>query len=266
LIQTSAPYWAGEYKVAYKYFTNGARTPESDVRWMRVQMFKEWTGAGVYGDRGVTISNLVRRAGDALDEIAVDGNIGDLDEISGLLQFALDEFNHYSILCRAYKQLVPDNTLNIEQMGDLEEGNELVAMRYKMRESELGTLSVDLSEGGGLGMYMAINDVFNKSTPRSQIDEQIKAFARATVNDEREHMAHRFSVLLEAGLEPGQWEEVTTGLQQISKQKLRERNQQFSGVYNNADLDKFGRDADSGRQYVQNYLDFMLQRFDLPPA
>jgi len=263
-IRNSAPYWAGEYAVVYTYFTGGSRTPQRDVGWITLQMYKEWTGSGVYGKRGVTVNNLIKRAAKQIDQINAGESIGDLDAISGLLQFAIDEFNHFAILCKAFLKLQPRGRMSIEQMGDMPEGRRLVEMRHAWRERPNGDLIVDLTEGGGLGMYFAVGDAFDGAEQRSEVDELITRFAQATITDETEHMAGRFRRALQADLEPEDWEQVETGLRELFAQKLRERNQQFGEPFSADELERMGADAEAGRAYLERNLGFLGERLGIP--
>jgi hypothetical protein len=263
-IRKSASYWAGEYAVVHTYFTGGSRTPQRDVGWITLQMFKEWTGSGVYGKRGVTVNSLIKRAAAQIDKIDAGESIGDLDAISGLLQFAIDEFNHFSILCKAFLKLQPQGRMSIEQMGDMPESRRLVEMRHTWREQPNGDLIVDLTEGGGLGMYFAVGDAFAGVQQRSEVDELITRFAQATITDETEHMAGRFRRALQADLEPEDWEQVEVGLQELFAQKLRERNQQFGEPYSASELERMGANAAAGRAYLQRNLGFLGERLEIP--
>ncbi len=261
MILNNAPFWGGEYAVARRYFGTDLRSDEGDVRWLRLQMYKEWTGAGAYGERGITVNNLVRRASEGLDRIAEQGYLDGIEEVGGLLNFATDEFNHYAILCRVYRNLVKDNRLSIEEMGDMPHGNTLVELRYKMREDRLGNIAVDLSEGGGLGLYFAVRDAFADQGELSENDRHILDFANATVEDETQHMAWRFQKLVEAGLEPDELRQVDEHLQTICTQKLRERNQQFSDAFSDDDLQELMRDTQSAHRYAREHLGFLGERF-----
>jgi len=263
-IRASAPYWAAEYAIVFHYFTNGVRTPQRDIGWITLQMFKEWTGSGVYGKRGVTVNNLIKRAASQIDQIDAGEAIGDLDAISGLLQFAIDEFNHFSLLCKAFLKLDPDGRMSIEQMGDLPEGRRLVELRHAWRDRPNGDLIVELTEGGGLGMYFAVGDAFAHSTQRSDVDELIVRFAQATVTDEIQHMAGRFQRALEADLSREDWEQVDAGLQDQFAQKLRERNQQFGSAFSDEALEHMGADAGAGRAYLRRNLGFLGERLGIP--
>jgi hypothetical protein len=262
-VEHCAPYWAGEYAVAYKYFSGGARTREKDVCWMELQMFKEWTGSGVYGDRSVTVTGVIRKGLEQLRTIEGGGMVKDLDEVSRLIQFGLDEFEHFKILYKLYRRIAPDRKVSIFDMGNLPEAIRMVEMRQSVRETHpLGDTIVDLTEGGGLGMYFGIAKAFESAASVSDDDKVIRDFAYMTINDETEHMKHRFRKAMSLGISPQQWEEIDRGLQTLFAQKLTERNEQLGNVCTRAELDAMARDVEAGRAYVRANLGFL----DVPLA
>lgn len=264
VIEHNAPYWAGEYAVARRYFTNGDRSPEKDMRWIELQMFKEWTGSGVYGDRSVTVTGVIQKALDQLRAIENGGSVRDLNRISGLLQFGLDEFNHFKILYDLYRRIAPDRNVSIFEMGNLPEARKMVEMRHDYRENKpYGNTIVDLTEGGGLGMYFGIAEAFRSPGTRSEEDRIVLEFARLTITDETAHMSHRFQKAVSLGIAPRQWEEMDRGLQVLFKQKLIERNEQFGNVFSPAELEAMGRDVEAGRNYVRSNLGFLTEQLSL---
>ena len=258
IIVNNAPYWVGEYAVAYEYFTARKRTQASDVQWLELQMFKEWTGSGVYGDRTVTVTGVIKSALDQLYSIESGGKVDSLEAISNLLRFGLDEFNHFTILYEIYRRLVDGNTIPILEMGHLREAKNIVEVRQQYRESHPdGNLIVDLTEGGGLGMYFGISDAFAKTGIQCETDELIREFARMTIRDETEHMSHRFSKAAALGLSSKQWREVDENLQKLFAAKLRERNEQFGYVFPPEKLEAFAAGIEAGQEYVRRNLPFL---------
>jgi len=266
LIDHNAPYWAGEFEVAHAYFANGKRAPAHDETWLGLQMFKEWTGSGVYGPGDASINALVRRCADALDQ-ARDGVPGaDLEHVSQQLQFAADELNHYLILWRVYRRVAPDSRKSVDEMGELPQARRLVQTRAAVRNEPLGDWMVELSEGGGLGLYFAVSECLGARADLSAEDRIILRFAQATVNDETEHMTHRFRSALAKDMSAADWKRIDEGLQRVSAQKLLERNEQFGGVFTAAQLERKGRDLAAGRRYVAGHLGFLHERLGIPLA
>ena len=258
VIEHNAPCWAGEFAVVHKYFSSGGRAPDDEVRWIELQMFKEWTGSGVYGDRKVTVTGVIQDGLDALRTIESGGVVKDLDRVSQLVRFGLDEFEHFKILYKLYRRIAPDRNVSIFEMGNLPEAVRMVEMRQSVRENEpLGDTIVDLTEGGGLGMYFGIAKAFENAGALSDDDRIVRDFANMTITDETEHMQHRFRKAMALGLTAQQWEDVDRGLQTLFKQKLVERNEQFGNVYSRAELDSMAVDVEAGRAYVRTNLGFL---------
>jgi len=133
-------------------------------------------------------------------------------------------------------------------------------MRQTVRESEpLGDTIVDLTEGGGLGMYFGIAKAFESADALSDDDRIIRDFANMTITDETEHMQHRFRKATSLGLTAQQWQDVDRGLQKLFKQKLVERNEQFGNVYSRAELDAIAMDVEAGKTYVTTNLGFLTR-------
>lgn len=264
VIEHNAPYWAGEFAVAHRYFSAGGRTPEKDICWIELQMFKEWTGSGVYGDRSITVTGVIQKGLDQLRRIEGGGAVEDLDGVSQLIQFGLDEFEHFKILYRLYRRIAPDRSVSIFDMGGLAEARRMVEMRQSFRESgPLGDTIVDLTEGGGLGMYFGIAKAFEAAGTLGEEDTIVRDFANMTIRDETEHMRHRFRKAMALGITPRQWEDVDRGLQTLFAQKLTERNEQFGNVCSRAELDAMAGDVEAGRAYVRANLGFLESQLAL---
>lgn len=263
IIAHNAPYWAAEHDIADRYFSNGARTPERDAEWMELQMFKEWAGSGVYGPGDVTVLNLVRRSAERLAAVRPGHPVRELEEIKGFLQFAVDEFEHYILLARAYQHVNPGKTISIEDMCHIEEGRKMIEMRTAHREQKHGDVTVELTEGGGLGLYFGIRHAFEKKSELSDLDECILAFAEATISDETEHMIGRFLKVMELDIEEREWAVMDGNLQSLFAQKVRERNQQFAGVYSDDELAQASCNTEAGRAYVKSNLGFLAERLSI---
>ena len=64
LIETAAPLFAGEAEVVHTYWDSPVRTVETDLRWLELQVFKEFKGSGVgeLDNRGVIMGPLAEVA------------------------------------------------------------------------------------------------------------------------------------------------------------------------------------------------------------
>ncbi len=261
VIRDNAPYWAGEYAIAQQYFGSDIRSQQGDVEWIQLQMFKEWAGSGVYGKGDVTVLSLVQKSADRLRSVKTGTKVSELKAIKQDLQFALDEFDHYILLARAYQHIAPEHELTIDEMCHIDEGHKMIDMRQEYRNQPHGDITVELTEGGGLGLYFGIKDVFINQGVQSDLDQRILEFAESTINDETHHMKWRFSRALNAGIALSEWDNVNSNLQELFAQKLRERNQQFGSIFTNDELERMGADIDAGQAYLRKHLGSLTEQF-----
>ena len=150
--------------------------------------------------------------------------------------------------------------MTIDEMCHIDEGYKMIEMRQAYRDQPHGDITVELTEGGGLGLYFGTKDAFMKQDIQSDLDKRILEFAEATINDETHHMKWRFSCALNAGISPAEWDKVNTNLQVLFAQKLRERNQQFGSVFTDDELDSMGSDIEAGQTYLKNHLGFLTEQ------
>src|SRR5215470_10336071 len=108
LIDTAAPYWAGEAEVVRTYWTWKGRTRETDRRWLARQCYKELLGAGLglaSGSRGEELGPFqgpLARLQAAFPKIDTDI---DRHEVLGLAELLKDEFSHYCAFADAHDAL-----------------------------------------------------------------------------------------------------------------------------------------------------------------
>lgn len=258
-MEASLPYWAAEFALGVHYFAPGSslRTPDREAKWLRFQMFKEWTGSGVYGGRGVNIPQML---GDALEMVRSADMFEEVERLkaaSGLIHYALDEMRHYILFARLHREHIGPTDLSISQMGATESGTDLTELRFEHRDGGAGQLAVDMSEGGGLGLYFGIQHVFRGVEGLSRFDRELLEIVDQIVDDERGHMLVSFRSAIEAGLTPPQWDEVGEILAKISRQKVIEREEQFGGVLPELEPQGFRADEATQREFRATYLGFL---------
>lgn len=259
----SAPYWAAEHEIAIRYFADPNRTPETDKLWVGHQMFKEWTGSGVYGPRSTTVATMIKEAA---------AEIGELDShplaprplkaTCDKLGFASDELRHYAQLHDLYLLIEPVSAPpSIAELGTLADGTALTDLRLKHRDDPLGAVAVDLSEGGGLGLYFGIRSAASLLDRSKPVDRTILEVAERTIADETRHLTGRFRNALKAGLDPTQWATVSDILRTVSHQKLLERNQQFGRVLTPEEVATAADQENHGRtlSFLRTHLGFLLE-------
>ncbi len=263
LLKNNSPFWFGEAEVAKKYFTSGMRTEYRDRRWLGYQMFKEWTGSGVYGEEGVWVDKLLMRAAEKVGNLGDPPRLAEMEELVGELAFAFDEFRHAKDLARAYYLVAPEAKATFHELGELKNGRMLTSLRYQLRKQPIGRAAVELSEGGGLGLYFGIRNVFAKTTPTDTLERYILGIGKNTLEDEMGHMATRVKNVLDADYSFAQWAELDSSLQEICWQKLLERNEQFDFPYSVEELSGKIKDVVGAQEFVTHELGFLLDRIGI---
>jgi hypothetical protein len=263
LLRQCAVYFNGEKRVGTEYFTNGKRTQETDAIALGYQANKEYTGSGVYGKRGINVGHILKDAGEQLAKINVLPSIDEIAILRQEIEFGRDESKHFFDLVKAYKIADPNSSSTIEELGALSEGKKLLEIRYKCRNTPLGRVAVDLSEGGGLGIYFAICQVLSKQKIKSELDKLLLNIAKNTLSDEKHHMAHRYLTAYNMDYSTEEWEEITDMLISILWQKLLERNQQFSSPFSEAQLRDIVAQRDLADRFIEEHLGFLLRHLSI---
>ncbi|MCM2431012.1 hypothetical protein [Streptomyces sp. RKAG337] len=262
-LRMSAPYWAAEHEIALRYFGSSARNTGSDKVWVGHQMFKEWTGSGVYGPRHTTVASMIA---EVAEEVAPLGHgavaPSPLRSTYTKLSFASDELRHYAQLHDLFL-LIESSTPPpaIAELGKLREGSALTELRLGYRDDKLGAIAVDLSEGGGLGLYFGIRSAKNLLDPSDEVDREVLAVADRTIEDETRHLLGRFKAACDAGLDGNQWVRVSEILEEISRQKLLERNEQFGGMLTPQEVAAVITSENHARtaSFLTGHLGFLLE-------
>ena len=256
LIETVAPCWAGEALVARRYFAGGHRTPERDVRWIGFQVFKEFTGGGVYGGPGATVASILEGASRRAAAISLATPPGEIGQILDDLNFAVDELRHMTQFMGLYALAGGDPGRSIESLGELENARRLSALRHSLRTTDVGRTAVDLSEGGGLGLQFGMQEHFTAQPATNDVDREVLRLSASILADESSHLLARFRSAREIDGDDN-WAGLTEQLLAISVQKLKERNEQFSAPLGDDELLAAAGDRELGRQYVSRHLGFL---------
>ena len=94
LIDAAAPFFAGEAEVVRSYWDSPIRTTETDLRWLELQVFKEFKGSGVgdFENRGVVMGPLTETL-ELLPRMDVEPGVT-RHRIRDLLEGLYEEFTH----------------------------------------------------------------------------------------------------------------------------------------------------------------------------
>ncbi|MGW4548559.1 hypothetical protein ACWEN4_19615 [Streptomyces violaceorubidus] len=269
-LRMSAPYWAAEHEIARRYFDSSTRSTATDKVWVGHQMFKEWTGSGVYGPRHTTVASMIA---EVAAEVAPLGQgavaPSPLKSTYTKLSFASDELRHYAQLHDLFLLIESDTPPPaIAELGKLKEGSALTELRLGHREDKLGAIAVDLSEGGGLGLYFGIRSAKDLLDLSSEVDREVLAVADRTIEDETRHLLGRFQAARDAGLDEEQWDRVSEILEEISRQKLLERNEQFGGMLTAGEVAAVSTSENRPRtaSFLTDHLSFLLDYLGMSPV
>ena len=257
LIDTVAPCWAGEALVAQRYLGGGCRTPERDVQWIGFQIFKEFSGGGVYGGPGTTVASILDAASRRAAAISLQTPVGEIDHILSDLNFAVDELRHMIQFMGLYALAGGNAERSIDSFGEIENARRLASLRHQLRTTDAGRTAVQLSEGGGLGLQFGMQEYYSRVPPCGPVDTEIVRLASAILADESSHLLSHFRSALELNFDASGWAEVTAQLLAISTQKLRERNDQFSSPLADHEITEIVADRSLGRQYAHDHRGFL---------
>jgi len=245
LIDTAAPYWAGEAAVFEAYWTWKKRTRETDLAWLNHQCFKEIWGSGVADKQLGLFLGPLEEMKAAFPKIDLEI---DRHEVLGLAEALWAEFAHYCAFADAHDGLlVPSEPkINPKRLKWWKQDEELANVRYGHidRHGRLGQRAARFTEGGYCTLFSAGMQLKERPTPGHEKADGLIAVACGKVyDDEFGHMLKGIAGLDAEALTDAEWKT----LAEISVEQLRYRilmrNAQFGGPLSGAQLD----DALAGR-------------------
>jgi hypothetical protein len=226
-------------------------------------MFKEWHGSGLYGPRGTDATTLIRDASEKLSGLRPSQYNKDFGDILGTLKFATDELRHHAQFAEILANIVTPSEKT--EYAPLSEGVGLTELRYAMREDSVGLLAVRMSESAGLSFFFGTMKVMGNSPSncKNAVDAMIVDTIKGIIADERSHLGFNFHKKLVADLRDEQWSDLNDGLQKISCQKLRERNQQFGNLLSEREMRSISRGENNWQVYARECLGFWYDKLGL---
>ena len=186
LIESAAPLFAGEAEVVRTYWDSPLRTIETDLRWLELQVFKEFKGSGVgdYDNRGVIMGPLTEVL-EVLPRMDIEVP---RHRIRDLLEGLYEEFTHLVAFADVYDAIRPEGTpkLDPHRCQGWEEDNVLTRLRYKTlaEHGEIGARASKFSEGG----YCTLFREGMRIAGRGGNDALIADACARVYDDEFEHM------------------------------------------------------------------------------
>ncbi|GLU32153.1 hypothetical protein WKR88_08485 [Trinickia caryophylli] len=266
VIESTARFWAGERAVARKFFGGPVSFAEAhpDHRWLTYQIHKEWYGGGVYGPGETTVRSIIEEASRAILQSDRAGEFHRIDHACSMLRFATDELRHYCLLGKLYAELTDNRSFDLDAAGQLLEGQRLVTLRQDSRATVLGKTAVVLSEGGGLGLFFGIAEVLGVQRERSPGEGHLLRVVQQILDDEKGHLAGNFRRAAAQHSSVHEWAQIGEILAEISKQKLRERCQQFDIPLTDDLYSSAVAGTNDWPDFIRSSLGFLYAALDLP--
>jgi hypothetical protein len=209
LFAAVAPLWAGEAEIVESYFRQH-RTPAGDVAWLTAQAAKE-----CYDFRALPPA--------LQDEYVRTGRlVGHPDGPAAAERFAV-EMTHVRLLTDLLRELC-GAPVDIRTLRPLPEDDRLFALRdrHRARHGALADAAVEFTEGGGGAMYLAL------SRQSGGAFERKLAAAFATIYaDELHHGPMQIHAIARCARNGADWDAATAIVCEVSRQRLRMRNEMF---------------------------------------
>ena len=226
LIESAAPLFAGEAEVVRSYWDSPVRSIETDLRWLELQVFKEFKGSGVgdYGNRGVIMGPLTEVL-EVLPKMDIEVP---RHRIRDLLEGLYEEFTHLVAFADVYDAIRPQGTprLDPHRCQGWEEDDALTRLRYKTLDEngEIGVRASKFSEGG----YCTLFREGMRIGGRGGNDALIAEACARVYDDEFEHMLGGIVGLDAEGMAEAEWARMEALVADLLKARVTMRNGQFS--------------------------------------
>ena len=226
LIEAAAPLFAGEAEVIRSYWDSPVRTIETDLRWLELQVFKEFKGSGVgdFDNRGVIMGPLTEVL-EVLPRMDIEVP---RHRIRDLLEGLYEEFTHLVAFADVYDAIRPDGVpkLDPHRCQGWEEDTVLTQLRYGTiaEHGEIGARASKFSEGG----YCTLFREGMRIAGRGGNDALIADACAKVYDDEFEHMLGGIVGLDSEGMAAAEWSRMETLVKDLLKARVAMRNGQFS--------------------------------------
>lgn len=228
-LEHSAKFWAMEYAIGKLYFEvpSEQRISHIEQQWLKLQIWKEWYGSGVYGRPGTTVTGMIGEAALHLTPLNPLVDYMQLREYFSYLTFAQEELSHYIGLMDIYVSKFGSEIRDkLEDWGEIPASRNLTIHRETLRGHHLGEVVIRLSEGGGLGLFYGMKKAFSGRV-LCDFDSELLKIVHQILNDEEVHLAGNVKFAKSILKQEGEYQYVSETLAEISNQKLKEREDQF---------------------------------------
>lgn len=239
LIAVAAPLWAGEAEVVRTYFKSKTRTPQTDMKWLARQCFKEFWGSGVSRyDRGGVFMGVLKNL--IADAPKIDLTL-DREEVRDTLEGLWAEFSHYCAFAEAYDAIRPAGTpkMNPHNLESWPEEDALTALRYEHQDTygAVGMRACKFTEGGYCTLFsegMALKG-------QGGVEDKIAAACALVYEDEFGHMMAGIAGIGDEGLSDADWTLMERLVTEQMHKRIHMRNGMFSHPLSQARIEAIVR-------------------------
>jgi hypothetical protein len=226
LIETNAPFWAGEAEIVRTYWTSPVRSGANDKLWLKRQCWKEYAGIGdSEGKTKGMVGDLIVKLEQQVPQLDLTVDRHDLKD---LLETVYVEYTHYCLFADIYDSLAEpgEARLNANTLGPWPEEEVLAGRRREVRATrgKIGARASRFTEGGYCTMYS--EGAALKGRPG--LDGRIGRACQKVYDDEFGHMMAGVLGIDEEGLSKADWEEMIELTTEQLRMRLYMRNAQFS--------------------------------------
>jgi len=177
LIDSNARLWAAEAEIVRNYWDSSVRTTETDILWLRRQMYKEfWDGFFPPFDNVISKMDLLERTVSRNDFL-------------NAAEIMYEEFVHYCLFAEVHDKLNNGPLIHPQQLresGNWKENMGLMNLRseHKKHHPALGPRAHYFTEGG----YCTLYSEGMKLKGRGGTDDMIANACVRVYDDEFDHM------------------------------------------------------------------------------
>jgi hypothetical protein len=230
LLEYASRWWAGESEVARTFFSE-PRSKEEHLRWLRLQACKELQPR----PHGIIIRLVDQLKGSYSDlERTVDRT-----DYMNTIEFLLEEFRHYVLFADVIDSLT-GSRITPEELAQYEypEEQKLRGLRQRYME-EHGALARGASgfcEGGGASIFFE-----GRQIGGDPVSDAVAAACDSVYRDEVDHASHGIDGLIHVAQTDAEWALAREMVEQISRQRLRMRNEQFGAPLSEARIEEIAQ-------------------------
>ena len=214
-------FWAGEGEIA-RTFWAVPRTPEEQVHWLRLQVFKEIYGSGLHANPDGIIRGFIDDLRANVERIETRA---DREEYDRGLRVLREEFHHFRLFADILEGITKQPVrLAGLRTWQLSEDRKLGEVRggCRERDARLGPVAVGFTEGGGSSFFFVGRDIGG-----DPVSDQIAQACAVVFGDELEHGEHGAHELADALESEEDWARVRELVVEICQQRLRMRYEMF---------------------------------------